>query len=201
MTVGERIRSARKAAGLTQAQLAKKLGVPYQSVGQWERGTRNPKYETLERIAAALETSASELMGLGAVTEELLLKSYEQRERAAAELGLEPPPSPGRFLQSGLPKEELEFLGEVEALSAIQKCLWALGFKELPGPPGDPEDETAALLNPRTGLVYIVRYDDYLDLLEEVLRDIKRGLSRLFDGAEERLDCDEARKRGIWEGF
>ena len=54
MTTGQRIKAARKAAGLTQADLANKVGVPYQSIGQWERDERNPKLETLERIAAAL---------------------------------------------------------------------------------------------------------------------------------------------------
>ncbi len=62
MTTGQRIRAARKRAGLTQADLASKLGIPYQSIGQWERDVRNPKYETLQRIADALETPLSGLL-------------------------------------------------------------------------------------------------------------------------------------------
>jgi transcriptional regulator with XRE-family HTH domain len=61
MTTGERIRDARKAAGLTQLELAEKLGVPYQSIGQWENNVRNPKYETLEKIATALNVSVYRL--------------------------------------------------------------------------------------------------------------------------------------------
>lgn len=61
MTTGERIKAARKKAGLTQAQLAEKLGVPFQSISQWERDTRKPKMETLAKIAEALGTSVSEL--------------------------------------------------------------------------------------------------------------------------------------------
>ena len=64
MTIGERIRAARKSAGMTQAELAEKLGIPYQSIGQWENGIRNPKQETLRRIAAALHTTTTELMGI-----------------------------------------------------------------------------------------------------------------------------------------
>lgn len=54
MTTGQRIKEARKNAKMTQAELAGKLGVPYQSVSQWERDTRNPKYETLKKIADAI---------------------------------------------------------------------------------------------------------------------------------------------------
>lgn len=54
MTTGERIKAMRKRAGLTQAELAEKLEIPYQSIGQWERGIRIPKQETLIKIAKAL---------------------------------------------------------------------------------------------------------------------------------------------------
>jgi transcriptional regulator with XRE-family HTH domain len=64
MTIGQRIRTARKAAGLTQADLAKILDIPYQGVSQWERDLRNPKMETLEKIATALNISVFDLMGV-----------------------------------------------------------------------------------------------------------------------------------------
>lgn len=63
MTTGERIKAARKAAGLTQAELAKKLGIPYQSIGQWENNIRNPKYETIQKISKALDVDSLWLMG------------------------------------------------------------------------------------------------------------------------------------------
>ena len=50
MTAGERIKKVRKDAGLTQAQLAEKLNIPYQSIGQWERNIRKPKTATLAKI-------------------------------------------------------------------------------------------------------------------------------------------------------
>lgn len=48
------IRRAREEAGLTQAELAKKLGVTYQAVQKWERSGTNPTVATLERILLAL---------------------------------------------------------------------------------------------------------------------------------------------------
>ncbi len=64
MTIGERIKAARKKAGLTQAELANKLGIAYQGVAQWENNLRNPKYETLQRLAAALSISVDDLLAL-----------------------------------------------------------------------------------------------------------------------------------------
>ena len=50
MTTGQRIKEARKRAGMTQAELAEKLEIPFQSVSQWERDIRKPKKETLEKL-------------------------------------------------------------------------------------------------------------------------------------------------------
>lgn len=54
MTTGQRIKEARKKAGLTQKELATKLGIAYQTLAQWENDLRNPKPGTLEKIANAL---------------------------------------------------------------------------------------------------------------------------------------------------
>ena len=54
MTTGQRIKAARKAAGMTQKELGEKLGLSFQSIAQWENDLRNPKYDTLKRIAVAL---------------------------------------------------------------------------------------------------------------------------------------------------
>lgn len=55
MTTGQRIKEARKKAGLTQKELGAKLGVAYQTLAQWENDLRNPKQETIQRIANALD--------------------------------------------------------------------------------------------------------------------------------------------------
>ena len=61
MTTGQRIKEARKNAGMTQIELAQKLNIPFQSVSQWERDVRKPKVETLRRIANALGIQPWEL--------------------------------------------------------------------------------------------------------------------------------------------
>lgn len=61
--IGERIKQVRKEAGMTQQQLAQRLGIPYQSIGQWERGIRKPKIETIQAIADAIGVSLDYLLG------------------------------------------------------------------------------------------------------------------------------------------
>lgn len=62
MTTGQLIKAARKKAGMTQAQLAEKLGISYVGVSQWENDLRNPKLDTLQRIAAALGVPVQDLI-------------------------------------------------------------------------------------------------------------------------------------------
>ncbi len=54
MTVGERIRNARKIAGLTQKQLDEKSGIDEANIRKYESGKQNPKLETLEKIAKGI---------------------------------------------------------------------------------------------------------------------------------------------------
>lgn len=55
LTVGEKIRIARKGRQLTQKELGELCGIAEQTIGQYERGTLNPKMETLGKIADALD--------------------------------------------------------------------------------------------------------------------------------------------------
>lgn len=62
--IGNEIKQCRLERGLTQAQLAEKLNVKYQTVQAWERGLRTPKLETREKIALALDVNLSRLLAL-----------------------------------------------------------------------------------------------------------------------------------------
>lgn len=57
MNIGESIRHFRKEKGLTQKELGELLKVSPQMIAQYERGARNPKKETLQKIATALNVS------------------------------------------------------------------------------------------------------------------------------------------------
>lgn len=59
---GQFIATARKEKQMTQADLAKILGVTDKAVSRWERGLGFPDINTLEPLAAALGVSVLELM-------------------------------------------------------------------------------------------------------------------------------------------
>ena len=61
MTIGERIKKARKDAKLTQKDLGEKIGVSGSMIGQWENDLRCPKMETLQKIASALDVNITNL--------------------------------------------------------------------------------------------------------------------------------------------
>lgn len=63
LTVGERIKNARRVAGLTQKELAEMLGVVPSMIGQYETGARNPKIDTIKKLAASLNVSVDFLLG------------------------------------------------------------------------------------------------------------------------------------------
>ena len=57
MSIGERIREARKLSKITQAQLAEKSGVAMISIHQYETGKRRPQIEQIQAIANVLGVS------------------------------------------------------------------------------------------------------------------------------------------------
>ena len=63
MTTGDRIRKARLAAGMTQKELAEKVGVQFSAIHKYESGmVVNLKRETIDALAKALDVKPSWLM-------------------------------------------------------------------------------------------------------------------------------------------
>lgn len=56
------IARARIAAGMTQGELAEKVGCLSREVSRWERGGRTPRIDTLKKIAAALGCAMDDLI-------------------------------------------------------------------------------------------------------------------------------------------
>lgn len=63
-TIGKRISSNRKRLGLTQEQLAEKLGVTAQAVSKWENDQSCPDIAMLPRLAEIFSISTDELLGV-----------------------------------------------------------------------------------------------------------------------------------------
>lgn len=63
MDVGDRIRILRERKGLSQKHLAYKLGMPNQSLSNYERGYREPPADVLKKLADFFEVSVDYLLG------------------------------------------------------------------------------------------------------------------------------------------
>ena len=62
--LGKRIADARQGSGLTQKDLADRVGVTAQAVSKWERGGSCPDISILDEIADTLGVSVSSLLGV-----------------------------------------------------------------------------------------------------------------------------------------
>lgn len=97
MTIGERIKNERKKAGLTQQELADRLGVSFANISQYENNKRNPKHETVFKIADAIgvnpyyllygvDREQMEQIGLALIKYDSVLKkefnNAEEREKS-----------------------------------------------------------------------------------------------------------------------
>ena len=63
MTIGDRIKAARKKAGLTQVKLSEISGVAAISIHQYEAGKRHPQLVQIQALSNALNVPMSYLMG------------------------------------------------------------------------------------------------------------------------------------------
>ena len=62
MTFSEKLQTLRKAAGLSQEQLAEQLGVTRQAVSKWETGEGKPDIDNLLPLAKLLHTTVDYLL-------------------------------------------------------------------------------------------------------------------------------------------
>lgn len=63
MEFSERLKDLRKQAGLTQVEVAEKLGISQPAYASWERGAKKPTQENLVKIAQILNVSVDYLVG------------------------------------------------------------------------------------------------------------------------------------------
>ncbi|MBR5422552.1 MAG: helix-turn-helix transcriptional regulator [Clostridia bacterium] len=67
MKIGGYIQHLRKAAGMTQKELAERLGVSFQAVSKWERGDALPDTGLLPDLCDELNTTADKLLNGGSI--------------------------------------------------------------------------------------------------------------------------------------
>ena len=62
-TMGERIKELRKASGMTQTELAEKMGVTKGTVSTWETNSRTPSFNTLNQLCELFDKSMGYVTG------------------------------------------------------------------------------------------------------------------------------------------
>ena len=84
----DNIKKARLDAGLTQLEVAEKLGVAQAQYARWENEGRNPKDETVEKLADIFGTSFEILKGRDDGLEDIvsLLKRYNLSDKQKEEI-------------------------------------------------------------------------------------------------------------------
>ena len=84
--IGEKIRKYRQELGISQKELAKRVGVSNGRVSNWEQGLNRPDADMLAELCQALEVSPSVLLDVRLADEELsdeewkIIRAYRKKE-------------------------------------------------------------------------------------------------------------------------
>ena len=110
-TFGGMISSLRKEKGMTQLELAEKMGVTDKAVSKWERDLSFPDINSIPKLAEVFEVSIDELMQVKSETKDNIAKNKAEEivDTALKEIGL----------AMGIAVTVLFILGEVETNSAF----------------------------------------------------------------------------------
>lgn len=81
---GERLRSRARELGLTDAEVARRLGLAQSRYANYVNGNREPDLATFARICRALATTPNEILGFGAYGGEGAEAEAERRRALAA---------------------------------------------------------------------------------------------------------------------
>lgn len=76
--IGEFILDCRKEKGLTQEQLAEKLGVSSKSISRWENGNTLPDYSLLKDLCNELDINVNELLSGEKIKENNYINKSEE---------------------------------------------------------------------------------------------------------------------------
>ena len=74
MTLGEKLKEARKQAGLSQEQLSEKIGVSRSAVAKWETDNGIPDVDNLKILSKLLNVSIDYLLDNGEAIDELVMR-------------------------------------------------------------------------------------------------------------------------------
>jgi len=110
-TLGMMISSLRKERGMTQLELAEKMGVTDKAVSKWERDLSFPDINSIPKLAEIFEVSVDELMQVKSETKDNIGKNKVEEIVDTALKGI--------GLAMGIAVTVLSVLGELDTNSAF----------------------------------------------------------------------------------
>ena len=111
-TFGIMVAALRKQRGMTQLELAEKMGVTDKAVSKWERDLSFPDVNSIPKLAEVLDVSVDELMQVKANAKE---NSSNSKITEIVNIALK-----GVALAMGVAVVALSLIGSLEASSAIR---------------------------------------------------------------------------------
>lgn len=126
MTFAEKLKSLRKQAGISQEQLAEKIGVSRQAVTKWETEAGTPDIENIKSISSLFDISIDELLSNGKAIQKNSKYLYEsvteydiaEPKRYDMKFG-----GAKRFVLSGYNGEKIRVRMVSDTLSTLQNDL------------------------------------------------------------------------------
>ncbi len=85
-SIGKRIMQLRKEKGLTQEQLAERMGVTAQAVSKWENDVSCPDISILSKLAEVIGTTTDELLGAKPLESHVVVVGAKNKEKEDSEL-------------------------------------------------------------------------------------------------------------------
>ena len=79
-TLGKRIMALRKAAGMTQEQVAERLGISPQAVSKWENDVSCPDISILPQLAEKLGVTTDELLGVKPIEPKVVIVDGQNKK-------------------------------------------------------------------------------------------------------------------------
>ena len=176
MTFGEKLRAARKSAGLTQEQLSVRLLVSRQAITKWESDKGLPDIENLKQLSALLGVSidylldSGEEMDLSLIREKINLDDYTY-ERKISGRWVKKAGKKDRIVMEKYPDGDIRYLMAKQLLTKGEKITDnLLGFLT-DAPFGIPDfindikntDKAFYLVNQRDKQFFVMVTDEFME--------------------------------------
>lgn len=112
-TIGENIKSLRIERNMTQEQLAKELNTTKSTISKYELDKRQPRYETVERMASIFRTTTGKILNKGG---KLKCKIVQWKSRKDAHLDMKIDAELLNTIQAFATHDDLSLEDEIEKM-------------------------------------------------------------------------------------